>query len=96
MNLSGKVFVVTGALGVLGQALTACLTAHGAKLALVGKRAGPRHEHRAGALLYGHRKAHFRTSFLQWNCESPWLALNRCIAREEWARPTHSWMAQQR
>lgn len=46
--------------------------------------------------LEGRRKSHTRASFQQWNCESPWLALNRCIAREEWTRPTHSWMAQQR
>jgi hypothetical protein len=26
------------------------------------------------------------------NCESPWLALNRCIAREEWTSPAHSWI----
>jgi hypothetical protein len=32
----------------------------------------------------------------RWHGESPWLALNRCIARYEWIRPTHSWMAQQR
>jgi hypothetical protein len=37
------------------------------------------------------RKARMRTRFLQWN-----FALNRCIAREEWTRPTHSWIAQQR
>jgi hypothetical protein len=37
-----------------------------------------------------------RASFPQWNCESPWLALNRCIAREEWTGPTHSWVVQQR
>jgi hypothetical protein len=37
-----------------------------------------------------------RSGFPQWNCESPWLALNRRIAREEWTRPTHSWIAQQR
>jgi hypothetical protein len=37
-----------------------------------------------------------RAGFPQWNCESRWLALNRCIAREEWTRPTHSWISQQR
>jgi len=174
MNLSEKVFIVTVACGALGRAVNACMLAYSAKLAFVGKRAGPRLEHRAGALLYARvdlsqkdaaaevvervikeaggidalvnlaggfhwdklegggdnpispdlpvqsaqqsnisdagpfaltvarrcverrRKAHIRTSFLQWNSESPWLALNRCIAREEWTRPTHSWIAQQR
>jgi len=52
MNLSGKVFIVTGAFGALGQAVTACMLAHGAKLALVGKRLDPRMECPAGALLY--------------------------------------------
>jgi NAD(P)-dependent dehydrogenase (short-subunit alcohol dehydrogenase family) len=52
MNLSGKVFVVTGALGALGQAVTACLIAHGAKLALIGNRAPPGAQHPAGALMY--------------------------------------------
>ncbi len=52
MNLTGKVFVVTGALGALGQAVTVCLTAHGAKLALLGNRVRPGVEHPAGALVY--------------------------------------------
>jgi NAD(P)-dependent dehydrogenase (short-subunit alcohol dehydrogenase family) len=52
MNLSGKVFVVTGALGALGQAVTTCLIAHGAKLALLGNRARPGVEHPVGALVY--------------------------------------------
>jgi NAD(P)-dependent dehydrogenase (short-subunit alcohol dehydrogenase family) len=52
MNLSGKVFIVTGAFGALGQAVTACLLAHGAKLALVGKRRDPGMECPAGALMY--------------------------------------------
>jgi NAD(P)-dependent dehydrogenase (short-subunit alcohol dehydrogenase family) len=52
MSLSGKVFAVTGAFGALGQAVTACMIAHGAKLALVGRRPGPGIEHRADALLY--------------------------------------------
>jgi NAD(P)-dependent dehydrogenase (short-subunit alcohol dehydrogenase family) len=52
MNLSGRVFVVMGALGALGQAVTACLIAHGAKLALLGNRTRPGIEQRAGALLY--------------------------------------------
>jgi NAD(P)-dependent dehydrogenase (short-subunit alcohol dehydrogenase family) len=52
MNLSGKIFIVTGAFGALGQAVTTCMLAHGAKLALVGKRRDPRMEPPAGALLY--------------------------------------------
>jgi NAD(P)-dependent dehydrogenase (short-subunit alcohol dehydrogenase family) len=52
VNLSGKVFVVTGAPGVLGQAVTACLTAYGARLALLGNRVHPGLEHPAGALMY--------------------------------------------
>jgi NAD(P)-dependent dehydrogenase (short-subunit alcohol dehydrogenase family) len=52
MNLSGKVFVVTGALGALGQAVTACLIAHGAKLALLGNRARPGIERPADTLMY--------------------------------------------
>jgi NAD(P)-dependent dehydrogenase (short-subunit alcohol dehydrogenase family) len=52
MNLSGKVFVVTGALGALGQAVTACLIAHGAKLALLGNRARSGVRRPAGALMY--------------------------------------------
>jgi NAD(P)-dependent dehydrogenase (short-subunit alcohol dehydrogenase family) len=52
VNLTGKVFVVTGALGALGQAVTVCLTAHGAKLALLGNRVRPGVEHPAGALVY--------------------------------------------
>jgi hypothetical protein len=27
------------------------------------------------------------------NWESPWLALNRCISRKEWTRPTGAWIA---
>src|ERR1700683_3843084 len=52
MNLSGKVFLVTGALGALGQAVSACLIAHGAKLALLGNRARPGVVHPAAALMY--------------------------------------------
>ncbi|HXI48498.1 MAG TPA: SDR family NAD(P)-dependent oxidoreductase [Steroidobacteraceae bacterium] len=52
MNLTGKVFIITGALGALGQAVTVCLTAHGAKLALLGNRVRPGVEHPAGALIY--------------------------------------------
>jgi NAD(P)-dependent dehydrogenase (short-subunit alcohol dehydrogenase family) len=52
VNLSGKVFIVTGAFGALGQAVVACMIGHGARLALVGKRPGSSVEHPAGALLY--------------------------------------------
>jgi hypothetical protein len=37
-----------------------------------------------------------RASVPQWNLESPWLAFNRCISREEWTRPTEAWIAQHR
>jgi NAD(P)-dependent dehydrogenase (short-subunit alcohol dehydrogenase family) len=52
MNLSGKLFIVTGAFGALGQAVTISMIAHGAKLALVGRRPDPTVEHPAGALVY--------------------------------------------
>jgi NAD(P)-dependent dehydrogenase (short-subunit alcohol dehydrogenase family) len=52
MNLSGKVFIATGAFGALGPAVTACMMSHGAKLALVGRRPGIGVEHPAGALIY--------------------------------------------
>lgn len=52
MNLSGKIFIVTGAFGALGQAVTTSMIAHGAKLALVGKRPDPRVEHPVGTLVY--------------------------------------------
>jgi NAD(P)-dependent dehydrogenase (short-subunit alcohol dehydrogenase family) len=52
VNLSGKFFIVTGAFGFLGRAVTACMIAHGARLALLGKRPGSRVEHPADALLY--------------------------------------------
>jgi NAD(P)-dependent dehydrogenase (short-subunit alcohol dehydrogenase family) len=52
MNLSGKVFVVTGAFGALGWAVTACLMSQGAKLALVGRGLGLGDEHPEGALIY--------------------------------------------
>jgi hypothetical protein len=42
------------------------------------------------------RKPRCRPSFPQWRLDSPWLALNRCISREQWTRPTDSWIAQQR
>jgi hypothetical protein len=34
-----------------------------------------------------------RAGSLQGSREPPWLALNRFIARQEWTRPTHSWIA---
>jgi hypothetical protein len=37
-----------------------------------------------------------RASLPQWYRESPWLAFNRCISREEWTRPTDAWIAQHR
>jgi hypothetical protein len=43
-----------------------------------------------------HLRARTRAILGQWNGESPWRALNRCIARYELIRPTHSWIAQQR
>jgi NAD(P)-dependent dehydrogenase (short-subunit alcohol dehydrogenase family) len=52
MNLSGKLFIVTGAFGALGQAVTTSMIAHGAKLALVSRRPDPGVEHPAGALVY--------------------------------------------
>ena len=52
MNLSGKVFILTGAFGALGQAVATSMIAHGARLALVGKRPDPRVEHPVGALVY--------------------------------------------
>jgi NAD(P)-dependent dehydrogenase (short-subunit alcohol dehydrogenase family) len=52
VNLSGKVFIVTGAFGALGRAVTACMIGHGARLALVGKRPGSGVQYPAGALLY--------------------------------------------
>jgi NAD(P)-dependent dehydrogenase (short-subunit alcohol dehydrogenase family) len=51
-NISGNLFIVTGAFGALGQALTSSMIAHGATLALVGKRPDPRVEHPVGALVY--------------------------------------------
>jgi hypothetical protein len=41
------------------------------------------------------RRAHMRASLPQ-NRESPWLAFNRCISREEWTGPTEAWIAQHR
>jgi hypothetical protein len=42
------------------------------------------------------RRARVRASLPQWNRESPWLTLNRCISREEWTTPAESWIGQQR
>jgi hypothetical protein len=42
------------------------------------------------------RSARMRASLPQWNRESLWLALNRCISRAEWTTPADSWLAQQR
>jgi NAD(P)-dependent dehydrogenase (short-subunit alcohol dehydrogenase family) len=52
MNLSGKVLVVTGALGSLGQAVAACLSGHGARLALLANRARPEIRHPDAAAMY--------------------------------------------
>jgi NAD(P)-dependent dehydrogenase (short-subunit alcohol dehydrogenase family) len=53
MKLSGKVVVVTGSDGVLGQAVAATLCAHGAKLALLEHSPAPSTALPAGALRYG-------------------------------------------
>jgi hypothetical protein len=42
------------------------------------------------------RRARMRASLPQWNRESPWLAFNRCISREEWTTPADTWIGQQR
>jgi NAD(P)-dependent dehydrogenase (short-subunit alcohol dehydrogenase family) len=52
MNLSGKVFIATGAFGALGQAVTDCLMSYGAKLALLGRRPTVGVVYPAGALVY--------------------------------------------
>jgi len=52
MNLSGKVFIATGAFGALGQAVTDCLMPYGAKLALLGRRPAVGVAYPAGALVY--------------------------------------------
>jgi NAD(P)-dependent dehydrogenase (short-subunit alcohol dehydrogenase family) len=41
MNLSGKVVVVSGAAGILGQAVAACLAGYGARLALLDHSHAP-------------------------------------------------------
>jgi len=53
MNLSGKVLVVTGSAGVLGQAVAVTLSGYGAKLALVDHTHAPSLAQPAGALHYG-------------------------------------------
>jgi NAD(P)-dependent dehydrogenase (short-subunit alcohol dehydrogenase family) len=52
MNLSGRVFIATGAFGALGQAVTDCLMSYGAKLALLGRRPAVGVVYPAGALVY--------------------------------------------
>jgi NAD(P)-dependent dehydrogenase (short-subunit alcohol dehydrogenase family) len=52
MDLSGKVLVVTGADGALGQAVAATLSAYGAKLALLSRAVG-KGQPPAGARQYG-------------------------------------------
>lgn len=42
------------------------------------------------------REARMRASLPQWSRESPWLAFNRCISRQEWTKPTGAWIAQHR
>jgi len=42
------------------------------------------------------RRARMRACLPQWNRESPWLAFNRCISREEWTTPADTWIGQQR
>jgi NAD(P)-dependent dehydrogenase (short-subunit alcohol dehydrogenase family) len=53
MNLSGKVLVVTGSSGALGQAVAATLSGYGAKLALLDHARAPPPAQPAGALHYG-------------------------------------------
>jgi NAD(P)-dependent dehydrogenase (short-subunit alcohol dehydrogenase family) len=53
MNLSGKVLVVTGSDGALGQALAATLAGYGAKLALITRAREAAGVQPAGALHYG-------------------------------------------
>src|ERR1700686_3859977 len=52
MNLSGKVLVITGSNGALGQAIAATLSGYGARLALLD-HAQTRAAQPAGALHYG-------------------------------------------
>ena len=53
MNLSGKVMVVTGSNGALGEAVAATLSGYGAKLALLDHASRPATAPPAGALHYG-------------------------------------------
>lgn len=53
MNLSGKVVVVTGSDGALGQAVAATLTGYGAKLALITRVREAEGLQPAGAMHYG-------------------------------------------
>lgn len=53
MNLSGKVLVVTGSAGNLGQAVAATLSGYGARLALLDHARSPPLAQPAGALHYG-------------------------------------------
>jgi NAD(P)-dependent dehydrogenase (short-subunit alcohol dehydrogenase family) len=53
MNLSGKVLVVTGSDGALGQAVAITLSGYGAKLALVEHAQASAVAHPKGALHYG-------------------------------------------
>ncbi len=52
MNLSGKVLVVTGSAGALGQAVAATLSGYGARLALLEHgQAPPRRSRRARCVM---------------------------------------------
>jgi NAD(P)-dependent dehydrogenase (short-subunit alcohol dehydrogenase family) len=53
MNLSGKVLVITGSNGALGQAVAATLSGYGARLALLDQAQTPSAAPPAGALQYG-------------------------------------------
>ncbi len=53
MNLSGKVLVITGSNGALGQAVAATLSGYGARLALLDHAQTPPTALPAGALHYG-------------------------------------------
>src|SRR5258705_12746863 len=53
MNLSGKVLVITGSNGALGQAVAATLSRYGARLALLDHGQTPSAAPPAGALHYG-------------------------------------------
>jgi NAD(P)-dependent dehydrogenase (short-subunit alcohol dehydrogenase family) len=53
MNLSGKVLVITGSNGALGQAAAAALSGYGARLALLDHAQTPSAAQQAGARHYG-------------------------------------------